>query len=54
MDAKRFQRAETVSQWKALVLSQVEGCCGRQVEYAETFLKVPPPAWALMPVKAAA
>lgn len=54
MDAKRIDRAETVFAWKALVMCQLYDASPREVEYAETFLRIPPAFDALYPIKAAA
>jgi hypothetical protein len=51
MDTKRFERAETVFQWKGLVMCQLVGASERQIEYAQTFLRVPPPAKHLLAIK---
>jgi hypothetical protein len=54
MDSKRIERAETVFQWKGLVMCQLEGASPRQIEWAETFLTIPPKSYALVALKAAA
>lgn len=54
MKVKKIERAETVFQWKALVMCELMDASERQIEYAHTFLRVPPPRTALVAVKRAA